>query len=102
MGPVFKKDLIIVQIVAALTKRHFIKQLQVPEGTLISQAIKLAEMKEFYPEINCSTLKVGIYGKAVCSETVLQQGDRIETYRPLISDPKEKRKLKNIQKVRKA
>lgn len=94
MDPVFRKDFIIIEIVAALTERHFIKRLQVPKGTLINQAIKLAEMKEFYPEIDCSTLKIGIYGKVACSETVLQQNDRIEIYRPLISDPKEKRKLK--------
>lgn len=94
MGPALRSRFIRIEIVAALTGRHFIKRLQVPEGTMIKQAIKFAEIKELYPDINWSTLKTGIHGKIVRPETILCQNDRIEIYQPLIIDPKEKRKLK--------
>ncbi|MXS85007.1 RnfH family protein [Nitrosomonas sp. HPC101] len=94
MGLALRNGFISIEIVAALTGRHFTKRLQVPEGTMIKQAIKFSEIKEFYPVINWSTLKIGIHGKIVHPETILHQNDRIEIYRPLIVDPKEKRKLK--------
>lgn len=94
MDPVFRKDLITIEVVAALDKRHFMKRFQVSEGTSVEQAIRLSMIKEFYPEINWSTLKTGIYGKIVNLENILQQSDRIEIYKPLIIDPKEKRRSK--------
>lgn len=94
MDPVFRKDLITIEVVAALDKRHFMRRFQVSEGTSVEQAIRLSTIKEFYPEINWSTLKAGIYGKIVNFENILQQNDRIEIYKPLIIDPKEKRRSK--------
>jgi putative ubiquitin-RnfH superfamily antitoxin RatB of RatAB toxin-antitoxin module len=35
---------------------------------------------------------VGIYGKRVAEDTVLASGDRVEVYRPLLLDPKERRR----------
>lgn len=94
MDPVFRKDLITIEVVAALDKRHFMRRFQVSEGTSVEQAIRLSTIKEFYPETNWSTLKAGIYGKIVNFENILQQSDRIEIYKPLIIDPKEKRRSK--------
>ncbi len=99
MVQVFKNNLITVEVAAALNKQHFIKQLQVPEGTTVEQAIKLSMIKEFYPEIDYSALKVGIYSKIVKLENIIQQNDRIEIYRPLTIEPKEKRKLKVKSKL---
>ncbi len=35
-------------------------------------------------------MAVGIFSKQVCLETIVREGDRIEIYRPLLIDPKEK------------
>jgi putative ubiquitin-RnfH superfamily antitoxin RatB of RatAB toxin-antitoxin module len=35
---------------------------------------------------------VGIFGRKVSLERVLENGDRVEIYRPLIADPKEVRR----------
>ena len=35
---------------------------------------------------------MGIYGKAVAADTVLEAHDRVELYRPLLIDPKENRR----------
>jgi putative ubiquitin-RnfH superfamily antitoxin RatB of RatAB toxin-antitoxin module len=39
---------------------------------------------------------VGIYSKPASLDTVLKSGDRIEIYRPLASDPKEKRRRRVV------
>ncbi|MOA44639.1 Persistence and stress-resistance antitoxin PasI [compost metagenome] len=46
---------------------------------------------------------MGIFGKAVAKpeERVLEEGERVEIYRPLIADPKEARKQR-AAKVAKA
>jgi hypothetical protein len=44
------------------------------------------------PEIDLGHFKVGIYGKLTKLSQALEDGDRVEIYRPLIADPKEARK----------
>lgn len=95
MAPVSKKELITIEVAFALPQQQFLRRLQVPAGTSIHQAIKLSGVEDFYPEKDSSTLKTGIYGKITSPETILYQNDRIEIYRPLIIDPKEKRRLKS-------
>lgn len=77
-----------------LTKQPFIMQLKVPEGILIKEVMEFPEIKKLYSEIGCVTTKIGIYGKITNLETTLHQNDRIEIYKPLTIDPKEKRKIK--------
>ncbi|MMZ70797.1 Persistence and stress-resistance antitoxin PasI [compost metagenome] len=45
-----------------------------------------------HPEIDLSVNKFGIYSHPVKGSEPVQDGDRIEIYRPLIADPKEMRK----------
>ena len=51
-------------------------------------------MQPFFPELDLSQAPLGIFGKAVGKpeERVLEEGERVEIYRPLIADPKEVRK----------
>lgn len=64
-------------------------------GTSMYQAIKLSGVENFYPGSDSTALKTGIHGKITDPETILHQNDRIEIYRPLVIDPKEKRRLKS-------
>lgn len=49
---------------------------------------------QHFPELDLESAPLGIFGKAVPkpAERVLQSGERVEIYRPLIADPKEVRK----------
>ncbi len=95
MVPGSRKRSITIEIAFVLPQQQFLKQFQVPAGTSIYQAIKLSGVENFYPEKDRSALKTGIYGKITSPETILHQNDRIEIYRPLNIDPKEKRRLKS-------
>lgn len=66
--------------------------LQVPEGTTIATAIQQSGILLQFPEIDLSKNKVGIFSKGVTLEAILQNGDRVEIYRPLLIDPKQARK----------
>lgn len=101
MAPVSKKESIVIEIAFASPQQQFLKRLRVPVGTSIYQAIKLSGVENFYPENGNTTLKIGVYGKITNPETILHQNDRVEIYRPLVIDPKEKRRLKSGYILRK-
>jgi putative ubiquitin-RnfH superfamily antitoxin RatB of RatAB toxin-antitoxin module len=56
------------------------------------QAIEQSGILERFSEIDLSSNKIGIFGKAAKLDVELSDGDRVEIYRPLIADPKEARK----------
>ena len=49
-----------------------------------------------FPELDLASCPLGIFGKALANpeERVLEEGDRVEVYRPLLADPKEMRKAR--------
>jgi len=63
-------------------------------GMTVKEAIELSKITERFPEINLDTDKVGVYGKVTKLDAMLELGDRVEIYRPLIADPKAARKKK--------
>jgi uncharacterized protein len=69
---------------------HFYCEL--PEGATVEDAIKKSAIFTCCPE--AQAFPIGIFSKLVKPTTVLKTGDRIEIYRPLINDPKEKRRLR--------
>ena len=60
------------------------------EGATVMEAISQSGLETLYPQTANSP--VGLFSKRVSRDTVLKEGDRIEVYRPLTLDPKEKRR----------
>jgi uncharacterized protein len=67
-------------------------KLELVKGSNISQAIQQSGLLERFPEIDLKKNKVGLFSEIQELDTVLQSGDRIEIYRPLLADPKEARR----------
>ncbi|KTD75481.1 RnfH family protein [Legionella waltersii] len=65
-------------------------RLDLKDGATVEQALNQSNIYSICPETN--GLAIGIYGKLVSNETTLKEGDRIELYRSLILDPKDKRR----------
>lgn len=84
----------VVEVAYALPHKQKIVTLNVPEGTSMLDAVRLSGMEQHFPELDLESAPLGIFGKAVPkpAERVLQSGERVEIYRPLIADPKEVRK----------
>jgi putative ubiquitin-RnfH superfamily antitoxin RatB of RatAB toxin-antitoxin module len=62
------------------------------EPLTVEQAIEQSSILQRFPEIDLKVNKTGIFGKASKLDALLNEGDRVEIYRPLIADPKEARK----------
>jgi len=81
-----------IEVVYAKPGEQVLEQLQVPADRTVESVIRQSGILERFPEIDLKTNKVGVFGKAAALTAKLNDGDRIEIYRPLIADPKEARK----------
>lgn len=89
MEPVKK---ITVEIAYAKPNMQKIIVVQVDAGTIIEKAIHLSGILTIFPEIDLTKQKIGIFSKQKKLTDMIQHGDRVEIYRPLIIDPKLARK----------
>ena len=81
-----------IEVAYALYEEQYLDVEEVAEGTTISQALASSKMLQRFPDLNID--KVGIFGKLTNAEQALREGDRIEIYRPLKADPKDRRREK--------
>lgn len=65
-------------------------KLSIAAGSSITDVVRQSRLVESYPEVE--QLAVGIFATQVTWDTVVKAGDRVELYRPLSTDPKEKRR----------
>jgi putative ubiquitin-RnfH superfamily antitoxin RatB of RatAB toxin-antitoxin module len=85
---------IAVEVVYALPEKQKLLKLSLPAGTSVREAAIRSAMDSHFPGLDLATCPLGIFGKALArpEERVLEDGERVEIYRPLIADPKEVRK----------
>jgi hypothetical protein len=81
-----------VEVVYALPDKQYLRAVKLEEGATVEQAIKASGLLSLRKDIDLNSNKVGIYSRPVKLADVVQDGDRIEIYRPLIADPKELRR----------
>ncbi|AYM91571.1 RnfH family protein [Serratia sp. T13T92] len=81
-----------VEVVYALPERQYVRQVKLAAGSNVEQAILASGLLELRNDIDLASNKVGIYSRPAKLSDVLNDGDRVEIYRPLIADPKELRR----------
>lgn len=62
-------------------------KLEVPDESTVRQAIEHSGLLKQFPEIDLDNQKVGIFGKLTKLDARLEDGARIEIYRPITADP---------------
>lgn len=62
-------------------------RLEVPDGSTVLDAIERSGLLARFPHIDLGIQKVGIFGKITTLDAPLQEGDRVEVYRPIVADP---------------
>ena len=81
-----------VSVAVALPGRQEVIDLELPEGSRVTDAIEASGVLERFPELrNAAT---GIWSKPCGRDAKLREGDRVELYRPLIADAKEARRAR--------
>ncbi|MTC61157.1 RnfH family protein [Providencia rustigianii] len=81
-----------IEVTYALPEKQFLLSVTVPEDTTIEDAIIASGILALRSDIDLKKNKVGIYSRPAKLGDKVQEGDRIEIYRPLIADPKELRR----------
>lgn len=90
--PESDKGTIRVEVVFATPQRQQLLELRLPAGSTARQAIEQSGICDKFPEMEIDPAAIGIFSRKVEMDQVLQHGDRVEIYRPLIADPKESRR----------
>ena len=83
-------DRICVEVVYALPHEQAVIGLTMSLGATVDDAIELSGLLERFREAR--GLPAGIHGRIVAGGTLLQDGDRVEIYRPLTVDAKQARR----------
>lgn len=84
-------EVVAIVVAYAEASRQTTIELEVEPGTTVAEAIERSQIYRVHPGI-ASDAPVGIFGTLVKRETRVSAGDRIELYRPLPEDPKERRR----------
>lgn len=100
-------------VVAYATREHqYLWTVDLPEKATIAEALEIARglaattlttrrTREEIDEVPWDAASVGIFGELRDRRDVPDDGDRIEIYRPLLSDPRERRR-ERVRKDRKS
>ncbi|MDR3478571.1 MAG: RnfH family protein [Gammaproteobacteria bacterium] len=83
-----------VEVAYARPTDQRIIQVEVTPGSTLETAIDRSGILEIYPEIDLNQQKVGVFGELKKLTDHVNEGDRIEIYRPLTIDPMEARRNK--------
>lgn len=79
-----------VEVAYATPELQVILPVSIDEGATLYDAVVQSGIVHQFPEIEPESVPMGVYGKAVRKpkEQTLQDGERVEIYRPLKIDPK--------------
>lgn len=90
-----------VEVAYALPEKQLIIPLTVKKGTTMFDAVVQSGIADKFEGLDVDSVPMGVFGKAERKprERVLEEGERVELYRPLIADPKEVRKKRAAKKA---
>ncbi|MBT4962719.1 MAG: RnfH family protein [Francisellaceae bacterium] len=74
--------------------KQWLEKIELTSGMTVASAIAKTSFYKKYPELSTKDCPVGIWSMQCELSTILKVNDRVEIYRKLILDPKERRKIK--------
>jgi len=87
-----------VELVSAWPGHCESLRLGLPEGSSVADALRRAGELGFAPAATADITCLAVFGRAATAATLLHAGDRIELLRPLLADPKQRRRDRAGQK----
>ena len=76
-----------ISVAYALPEKQVWLKVDVPDQSTVKDAIEESKILTLFPDLNLEKQKVGIFGKFCKLDTTLNEGDRVEIYRPITADP---------------
>lgn len=89
-----------VEVVLAMPDSQELVTLDVAGGSTVGEAIAQSGLPEMFEGFELNPDMVGVFGQKVSLDQMLQDGDRVELYRPLIADPKEVRRQRAVKQAK--
>jgi len=89
---------ITVDVVYAGADQQILRRIELAEGSTVWQAINASRIAEVLPRGAVDPDRLGIFSRKVAAQAIVQSGDRIEIYRPLVLDPMEARRKRARQR----
>lgn len=83
---------IVVEVVFALAGRQKLLSVTLASGATAAEAIRQSGIAGSFPDKDFSACSIGVWGRLVEPSCLLQNGDRIEIYRPLTMQPRDARR----------
>ena len=94
-----KHSAIHVEVVLAMPERQELRSIEMTAGSTVAEAVLKSGLPDLFEGFELDLNRLGIFGHKVSAEQVLQDGDRVEIYRPLIADPKEVRRQRALNQT---
>ena len=95
-----KENSILVEVVYAGAEQQWLLEVRVEQGATVQQAIDRSGILEKAGLSSVEAGDVGVFSRKVSLDAPLENGDRVEIYRPLLLTPNEIRKLRAERKGR--
>lgn len=89
-----------VEVAYALPEQQFVIPVTVKADVTIEQVIQQSGILQKRREIDLAVNRVGIFGRMMKLTDTVNDGDRIEIYRPLKADPKEIRRRRAAEQAK--
>ena len=84
--------MITVEVAYIDADQQYLRRIEVTDGSTVLDAIKASGVMDLTPDVALDLDRLGIFAKRVAADHLVESGDRIEIYRPLIVDPMEARR----------
>jgi len=81
-----------VEVAYAMRGEQVLLRLEMEDGATARGAVERSGILQRFPQIDLARATLGIFGKIVAPDARLRDGDRVEIYRPLLTDPKDARR----------
>ena len=83
-----------VEVVYARPENQWSKRIRLPRGATIADALAQSGVLRAFPEIDLGAQTVGVYGAPRDLQAGVEDGARVEIYRPLTADPRAARRAR--------
>jgi putative ubiquitin-RnfH superfamily antitoxin RatB of RatAB toxin-antitoxin module len=84
-------SMVYIEVALATKKKQSVVGLNVPAMTTLSEAVKLSAIEAEFPDVDFSTCKIGVFGRIESADRLVEEGDRVEIFRPLEVSPMQSR-----------
>lgn len=89
-----------MDVVLATPLEQRVVSLELPAGTTLRNALERSRLLDGLDAAELALLTFGIHGCRMPADTLLADGDQVEIYRPLVLDPKLRRRRRGSAPAR--